>query len=175
MALYGVSTADAQAVLEMAIGGKTANVMYEGERKFDIRIRFPYEYRKSEDEIEATLVPTLSGGRIPLKEIATITSHTGPAFIYRDNNSRFIGVKFTVRDRDLGSTIAEARRNVEGNVKLPPGYAIQWSGEFENQVRASNRLAQVVPISLVAIFVILFIALGDVRNAGLVLINVPLP
>lgn len=173
MALYGVSTADAQAVLEMAIGGKTANVMYEGERKFDIRIRFPYEFRKSEEEIEATLVPTLSGGRIPLKEIATITSHTGPAFIYRDNNSRFIGVKFTVRDRDLGSTIAEARRSVESNVELPPGYAIEWSGEFENQVRATKRLAQVVPISLVAIFVILFIALGNVRNAGLVLINVP--
>ncbi len=173
MALYGVSTADAQAVIEMAIGGKTANVMYEGERKFDIRLRFPYEYRRSVDEIKSILVPTLSGARIALSEIATVTTTTGPAFIYRDNNNRFIGVKFTVRDRDLGSTIAEARSNVDQHVKLPHGYTIQWTGEFENQVRASARLGQVVPISLAAIFVILFIALGDARNAGLVLINVP--
>lgn len=173
MALYGVTTGDAQAVIEMAIGGKTANVMYEGERKFDIRVRFPYEYRKSEAEIEAILVPTLSGARVALSEIATITTTTGPAFIYRDNNSRFIGVKFTVRDRDLGSTIAEAQRNVDAHVHLPQGYSITWTGEFENQVRASTRLGQVVPISLAAIFVILFIALGDARNAGLVLVNVP--
>lgn len=173
MALYGVSTTDAQAVIEMAIGGKTANVMYEGERKFDIRVRFPYEYRKSEDEIKDLLVPTLSGAKVALKEIATVTTTTGPAFIYRDNNSRFIGVKFTVRDRDLGSTIAEARANVDRHVKLPPGYSTTWTGEFENQVRASKRLGQVVPISLAAIFVILFITFGDARNAGLVLINVP--
>ncbi|MDX9750307.1 MAG: CusA/CzcA family heavy metal efflux RND transporter [Flavobacteriales bacterium] len=173
MALYGVSTADAQAVIEMAIGGKTANVMYEGERKFPIRLRFPYDHRKDEDDIRAILVPTLSGARVALGEIATITTTTGPAFIYRDNNSRFIGVKFTVRDRDLGSTIAEARRNVDAQVKLPAGYSVEWTGEFENQVRAGKRLAQVVPISLAAIFVILFIALGDSRNAGLVLINVP--
>ncbi|HRF79214.1 MAG TPA: efflux RND transporter permease subunit, partial [Flavobacteriales bacterium] len=169
MALYGVSTADAQAVIEMAIGGKTANTMFEGERKFDIRVRFPYEYRRSVEEINAILVPTLSGARIALSEIATITTTTGPAFIYRDNNNRFIGVKFTVRDRDLGSTIAEARANVDKLVKMPHGYSSTWTGEFENQVRASARLGQVVPISLAAIFVILFIALGDARNAGLVL------
>lgn len=173
MALYGVNIADAQAVIEMAIGGKTANVMYEGERKFPIRLRFPYDHRKDEDDIRALLVPTLSGARVALGEIATITTTTGPAFIYRDNSSRFIGVKFTVRDRDLGSTIAEARKSVEQAVKLPPGYSVTWTGEFENQVRAGKRLGQVVPISLAAIFVILFIALGDSRNAGLVLINVP--
>lgn len=173
MALYGVTTADAQAVIEMAIGGKTANIMYEGDRRFDIRLRFPQEYRKGVDEIKAILVPTLSGARIALSEIATVSTTTGPALIYRDNNNRFIGVKFTVRDRDLGSTIAEARRNVEANVKLPRGYSFEWTGEFENQVRATKRLGQVVPISLAAIFIILFIALGDVRNAGMVLINVP--
>lgn len=173
MALYGVSTADAQAVIEMAIGGKTANVMYEGERKFDIRVRFPLEYRQGVDEIKAILVPTLGGNHIALSEIATVTTTTGPAFIYRDNNNRFIGVKFTVRDRDLGSTIAEARANVDEHVKLPRGYTLTWTGEFENQVRATKRLAQVVPISLGIIFVILFITFGDVHNAGLVLVNVP--
>src|SRR5690606_11455658 len=168
MALYGVTTADAQAVIEMAIGGKTASVMYEGERKFDIWLRFPYEYRKSEREIGNILVPTLGGSKVPLKEIATITSSTGPAFIYRDNNSRFIGVKFTVRGRDLGSTIGEAREAVERNVVVPPGYFIQWTGEFENQVRATKRLSEVVPVSLIAIFILLFVLFGNVRDAGLV-------
>jgi cobalt-zinc-cadmium resistance protein CzcA len=165
--------ANAQAVIEMAIGGKTASEMYEGERKFDIRLRFPYEYRKSEAEIQNILVPTLSGSKVPLKEIATITSITGPAFIYRDNNSRFIGVKFTVRERDLGSTIADAQKQVRAKVTIPQGYTVQWTGEFENQVRASARLAQVVPLSLIAIFVLLFIMFGNGKDAGLVLINVP--
>lgn len=173
MALYGVTTADAQAVIEMAIGGKTASVMYEGERKFDIRLRFPYEDRKSEKEIENILVPSLSGKKVPLKEIATITSITGPAFVYRDNNSRFIGVKFSVRERDLGSTIGEAQQKVLQQVDLPQGYTIQWTGEFENQVRATKRLSEVVPISLAAIFVLLFIMFGNAKDAGLVLINVP--
>jgi cobalt-zinc-cadmium resistance protein CzcA len=173
MALYGVSTRDAQAVIEMAIGGKTANVMYEGERKFPIRLRFPFEDRNNEQKIRELQVPTLSGARVALGEIATVTTTTGPAFIYRDNNNRFIGVKFTVRDRDLGSTIADAQQHVNAKVKLPAGYSLTWTGEFENQVRAGKRLGQVVPISLAAIFVILFIALGDSKNAGLVLINVP--
>lgn len=173
MALYGVTTADAQAVIEMAIGGKTASVMYEGERKFDIRLRFPYEYRKSEQEIKNILVPTMNGTKVALNEIATIASTTGPAFIYRDNNSRFIGVKFTVRERDLGSTIAEAQQQVTKKVKLPTGYSIHWTGEFENQVRATGRLGQVVPLSLIAIFVLLFITFGNAKDAGLVLINVP--
>ena len=98
---------------------------------------------------------------------------TGPAFIYRDENKRFIGVKFTVRERDLGSTIKEAMENVNHNIRLPKGYTIQWAGEFENQVRATNRLAQVVPVSLLAIFIILFITFGNVKDAGLILVNVP--
>jgi cobalt-zinc-cadmium resistance protein CzcA len=173
MALYGVTTGDAQAVIEMAIGGKTASIMYEGEKKFDIRLRFPYEYRKSEQEITNLLVPTLKGSKVALKEIATVTAITGPAFIYRDNNSRFIGVKFTVRERDLGSTIAEAQQRVKQRLHVPQGYTIQWTGEFENQVRATARLAQVVPLSLIAIFVLLFITFGNAKDAGLVLINVP--
>lgn len=173
MALYGVTTADAQAVIEMAIGGKTASVMYEGERKFDIRLRFPYQYRKSEKEIEEILVPSLRGNKVPLKEIATITSITGPAFIYRDNNNRFIGVKFTVRERDLGSTIREAQERVRKSIDIPQGYTLQWTGEFENQVRATKRLSEVVPLSIIAIFVLLFIMFGNAKDAGLVLVTVP--
>lgn len=173
MGLYGISVADAQAVIEMAIGGKTANVKFEGERKFDIRIRYPEEYRKTEDDIKRLMVPSMNGQKIPLSEIASIKTLTGPAFVYRDNNKRFIGVKFSVRERDLGSTINEAQQKVMQHVKLPKGYSIVWTGEFENQVRATKRLSQVVPISLITIFIILFILFGNVIDSALVLVNVP--
>ncbi len=173
MAAYGVNPADAQTVLELAFGGKTATQKYEGEKKFDIRVRYLKEYRKDENDIINLKVPTIDGTKIPLKEISTVKKITGPAFIYRDNTKRFIGVKFSVRDRDLGSTIAEAQKKVSKNVKLPLGYSIGWTGEFENQVRASGRLAQVVPISLIGIFVLLFIMFANVKDALLVIANVP--
>ncbi|HEY8403919.1 MAG TPA: CusA/CzcA family heavy metal efflux RND transporter [Flavobacteriales bacterium] len=173
MAMYGVTKADALAVIEMAIGGKTATVKYEGEKKFDIRIRYDREYRKSEEDIMMLMIPTLKDEKVPLKEIASIKQQTGPAFIYRDNTKRFIGVKFSVRERDLGSTIAEAQQKVAENVQLEPGYSMSWAGEFENQVRATKTLGQVVPISLILIFILLFIMFGNAKDAGYVLINVP--
>ena len=174
MAQYGVSTADVQAVIEMAIGGKTASILYEGERKFDIRLRYEQQYRRDVTDIQQLMVPTLTGGKIPLKEISSIRTVTGPAFVYRDNNKRFIGVKFSVRERDLGSTIADAQSRVKPLLKsLPKGYSVNWSGEFENQVRATARLGQVVPISLIGIFILLFIMFSNAKDAGLVLVNVP--
>jgi cobalt-zinc-cadmium resistance protein CzcA len=173
MAAYGVTLSDAQAVLEMAFGGKTATQKYEGERKFDVRIRYDKEYRKNTNDIANLMVPTLRDTKVPLKEISTVISDNGPAFIYRDNLKRYIGVKFSIRDRDLGSTIAEAQKKVEQNVKLPEGYSIGWTGEFENQVRASARLGQVVPISLILIFFLLFIMFGNIKDSALVLANVP--
>lgn len=174
MAQYGVSIADVQAVIEMAIGGKTASILYEGERKFDIRLRYEEQYRRDVNDIQQLMVPTLTGGKIPLKEISTIRTVTGPAFVYRDNNKRFIGVKFSVRERDLGSTIAEAQSKVKPLLSsLPKGYSVNWSGEFENQVRATERLGQVVPISLIGIFILLFIMFSNAKDAGLVLVNVP--
>ncbi len=173
MAAYGVQLSDAQAVLEMAFGGKTATQKYEGEKKFDVRIRYQKEYRKDEDDLASLLVPTITGVKIPLREIASIKKLTGPAFIYRDNTKRFIGVKFSVRDRDLGSTIAEAQKNVEKNIHLQSGYTIGWTGEFENQVRATGTLAEMVPISLLGIFVLLFIMFGNVKDSLIALTNVP--
>lgn len=171
MAIYGVTKAEAEAVIEMAIGGKTATQKYEGEKKFGIRIRYDKDFRKNEDDILMLMVPTIRGNKIPLKEIATVKQITGPAFIYRDNIKRFIGVKFSVRGRDLGSTIAEAQKKVKKAIKLPFGYRMEWTGEFENQVRATKRLYQVVPLSLLLIFVLLFIM--NAKDAGYVLINVP--
>lgn len=172
MAQYGVNMAEAQAVIEMAIGGKTANIMYEGERKFDIRIRFPEEYRQSKEDILHLKVPTMLEGQIPLSEIASVKELTGPAFVYRENNKRFVAVKFSARDRDLGSTISEAQAKVAGITK-PNGYKIEWTGEFENQQRATGTLGTVVPISILAIFVLLFIMFGNAKDAALVLVNVP--
>lgn len=173
MAAYGVRIADAQLALEMAIGGKTVTQKYEGERKFDVRIRFQKSYRKSEKDISNLKIQTIQGAKIPLKEICSIKDNTGPAFIYRDNTKRFIGVKFSVRDRDLGSTIAEAKKNVENSISLPKGYSIGWTGEFENQVRATGTLSQMIPISLLGIFILLFILFGNVKDSLIVLSNVP--
>ncbi len=173
MALYGITTADAQAVIEMAIGGKAATQLYQGERKFDIRIRYQKDFRDTEEKINRLMVPSQDGTKIPISEIATIKTLTGPAFIYRDNNSRYIAVKFSVRDRDLGSTIAEAQAKVKAKVNLPIGYETAWNGEFENQTRATKRLGEVVPLCLLGIFLILFITFGNVKDALLTICNVP--
>lgn len=173
MALYGVATADANAVIEMAIGGKAATELYEGERRFDIRVRYQKEFRDTQEKIENLMVPTLKGSKIAIKEIADIKILTGPAFIYRDNNTRHIAVKFSNRGRDLGSTIGEAQAKVARMVHLDQGYSIAWAGEFENQTRASNTLSHVVPICLLVIFLILFVTFGNVKDASLVILNVP--
>lgn len=173
MALYGVTTADANAVIGMAIGGKAASQLYEGIRKFDIRIRFPEAFRKSVDDIGNLLVPTLRGTQVPIHEIATIQMLTGPSLIFRDDNERYSAVKFSVRGRDMGSAIAEAQQKVNKLLHLKKGYTIVWQGDFENQQRASKRLTEVVPISLLAIFILLFIMFGNLKDAGLVFLNVP--
>jgi cobalt-zinc-cadmium resistance protein CzcA len=173
MALYGVATADANAVIEMAIGGKAASSMYEGIKKFDIRLRIPEQYRKTENEIGELMVPTQSGSKVPVKEIATIRMKTGPCLIFRDANERYSALKFSVRGRDMGSTIAEAQQKVNTAVTLKKGYNMVWQGDFENEQRATQRLEQVVPISLLLIFLLLFVMFGNLKDAGLVFLNVP--
>ena len=173
MAMYGVTMADAQSVIGMAVGGKAATQLYEDEKKFDVRIRYEQQYRADQDAIENLMMPGKDNIKIPLKQIADIKTITGPAFIYRDNNLRYIAVKFSVRGRDLGGTIKEAQEKVDANVHLPKAYYSTWNGVFENQVRASKTLSQVVPICLLAIFLILFATFGNVKDAGLTLLNVP--
>ncbi len=173
MAFYGVNTADANAVIEMAIGGKAATQLYEGERKFDIRVRYQEEYRATQAEIENLMVPSNDGSRVPLKEISLIRTLTGPGFIYRDNNMRYITVKFSVRDRDLGSTVAEAQQKVAAGFQLQDGYTMTWNGEFENQQRATKTLSQVVPVCLLVIFLLLFITFGNAKDSILTILNVP--
>lgn len=173
MAIFGVNTQDANTVIEMALGGKAATELYEGERKFDVRIRYQKQYRDTQEKIEKLMVPTNDNSKVPLKSIADIKTITGPAFIYRDNNARYIAVKFSIRERDLGSTIAEAQQKVNNTIHLPDSYKITWNGEFENQQRATKTLSHVVPICLLVIFLILFITYGNVKDAVLTILNVP--
>lgn len=173
LARYGVSKEDVQAIIEMAIGGKSASLLYEDERKFNIMVRYKSEFRQDEEEIGKILVPTMDGTMIPIKELAEIRTITGPLLIFRDNHARFCAVKFSVRGRDMGTAVAEAQEKVNASVRLPEGYSLKWTGDFENQQRATKRLSQVVPVSIAVIFVILFILFSNARDAGLVLLNVP--
>jgi cobalt-zinc-cadmium resistance protein CzcA len=173
MARYGANVEEANNIIEMAVGGKKVSTFYEGERRFDIRVRYSPEFRRGETEIAKLLVPTADGTKIPMREIAQIKVQNGPAFVYREGNLRFIPIKFSVRDRDLGSTIAEAQKKVGEQIKLGRGYSMSWNGEFENQVRATNQLKVVVPISIMLIFMWLFFMFNSVKDATIVLLNVP--
>ncbi len=173
MALYGVTTADANAIIEMAIGGKGISQIYEGERKFQLRLRYAEAYRNNAGSIGELMVPTSGGAKVPIKNIASISKHTGPSLIFRDEHQRYSAIKFSIRGRDMGSTIAEAQAEVNKAIQLDKGYEMQWAGDFENQQRATKRLAEAVPISILIIFLILFIMFGNIKDAGLVLLNVP--
>ena len=164
MANYAISMADAQAVIEMAIGGKAATSFYENERTFDITVRFQKEFRSDEQKIGEILIPTMDGKQVPLKEIADIKFVTGPAFIYREGSSRYVGIGFSIRERDLGSTIKEAQKMVSENIKLDEGNKMEWAGEFESQQRATARLAIVVPAVLLIILFILYLNFGTVKD-----------
>ena len=119
------------------------------------------------------MVPTQSGSKVPIKEIATINKKTGACLIFRDDNERYAALKFSVRGRDMGSAIAEAQKITEAVVSLKKGYSMVWQGDFENQQKRSKRLAEVVPISFILIFLLLFIMFGNFKDAGLVFLNVP--
>lgn len=173
MARYGVGIADAQAVVEMAIGGRAATSFYEGERMFDVRLRFEKEYRDSDEKIGNILIPSGGGQKVPLKEIATISYLTGPTFIYREGSSRYIAVGFSIEGRDLGSTIAEARKKVEEEVTIPAKNRIEWAGEFESKERAGKQLAVIVPAVLLLILFLLYFNFGTIKDTMIAASTIP--
>ena len=164
MARYAVSMKDVQTVVEMAIGGKAATSFYENERTFDVMVRFQKEFRDNEDKIGNILIPTMDGKQVPLKEIASIDFITGPAFIYREGSSRYVGVGFSIRDRDLGSTIDEAQKAVGQNIKLKSENKMVWAGEFESQQRATKRLIFIIPAALLMIIFLLYMNFMTVKD-----------
>ena len=172
-ARYGVQVSDVNAMVQAAIGGQAVSQVYEGERLFDLVVRFLPEFRQDVDAIGNILVSTPDGARIPLKQVASITTQTGAFSIYRENNQRYIPVKFSVRDRDLESTVQEAQRLLSTSVKLPERYRMEWAGEYDQLMDEQKRLSKIVPISLVIIFLLLYLAFNSITNALLVLVAVP--
>lgn len=172
-ARYGLHVADVNAVVQAAVGGQAVTQVYEGERLFDLVVRFLPEFRQDVDAIGNILVSTPDGARIPLKQVASITTQTGAFIIYRENNERYIPIKFSVRDRDLQSTVEEAQARLAKEVTLPERYRMEWAGQYDQLKDEQKRLAIVVPISLVIILFLLYITFDSIKNALLVLSTVP--
>ncbi|MGN7785909.1 efflux RND transporter permease subunit [Niabella sp. 22666] len=173
MSRYGIDIADAQAVIEMSIGGRAATKFYEDERMFDVRLRFDKPYRDNEEKIGEMMIPAEDGKKIPLKEIATISYITGPAFIYREGSSRYIAVGFSIQGRDLGSTIAEAKAKVAKEVKIPVKNKITWAGEFESKERASQQLSVIVPAVLLLVLFLLYFNFGTIKDTLIAASTIP--
>lgn len=173
MARYGVSLRDAQAVIETAIGGRTATYFYEREKYFDVRVRLEKSYRDNPEVIKAVRVPTLTGRQVPLSEIADIRLQTGSAFVYREGTQRYVAVGFSVTSRDLGGTIAEAQRRVAAAVSLPRHISISWEGEFESKQRATKRLAFIVPAVVGLILFVLYFHFGSAKDVVIAALTLP--
>jgi len=171
---YGLNVSDVQDVIGTAVGGRVASQVIDGEKRFDILVRYQPQYRASVEQLRKIAVVTQDGFRIPLEELANITIDDGASMIYRERNRRYIAVKFSVRGRDLGSTIEEAQGVVARKVLLPEGYNVDWSGEFESERRAEARLAIVVPLTVVAIFFLLYFVFDSMKWAAIIMANVAL-
>lgn len=173
IARYGINVSDVTDVIEMGVGGKTASQFLEGSRRFDIVVRLAGEDRSAVADLENLTVTAPDGSRIPLAQLAEIKVDIGASRISREENIRRIAIKCNLMGRDQGGFVQEAMPRVAREVSLPPGYHIQWSGQFENQQRAMKRLSIIVPISLTLIFVLLFWAFQSVKHAALIVMNVP--
>ena len=174
IARYGLNISDVQNVVSTAIGGTAVTQVLEGEKAFDVVARLTPDSRDNVDAIRNIEVSTPDGQLIPLSQLADVRIARGASFIYREGHRRYIAIKFGVRDRDLGGTVAEAQRKVSQQVSLPNGYYTVWGGEFQSMQRAEARLALIVPVTLLLIFVILYFLFGRVSRAALVMLNVPL-
>jgi cobalt-zinc-cadmium resistance protein CzcA len=173
VARYGLNVRDVQDVVELAIGGHSASTYFDGERRFDITVRYIPEARTDAGAIGGILVSTKSGERVPLNQLASIQFVSGASIIARRENRRMISVRTNIRGRDQGGFVADAQRQFDARVKLPAGYTVDWGGQFENLARARRRLAFILPVTIAVIFGLLFFTFGSVAEAGLVLLNVP--
>jgi cobalt-zinc-cadmium resistance protein CzcA len=172
-ARYGVNVNDIQTVVANAIGGAAVTNLLEDEKTFGIAVRLSEASRNDVSDISQLLVDTPSGQRIPLSMVAKIELSDGPFFIYREAGKRYIAIKFSIRGRDLGSAVEDAQFLVERNVVLPANYSISWDGQFNQMKQAQNKLMVIVPLALVGIFLLLIGAFGNIRDAVIVMINIP--
>ncbi len=176
-ARYGLNTGDVNTVIQAAMGGAIATTLLEGDRSWNVQVRMPPEYRSSLEAVRNVKVgyqtPAGVNAYVPLSELANITLDTGASYIYHESRERYIPIKFSVRGRDLGGTVAEAQERIAKSVKLPVGYRIIWAGEFEDLQRAKERLEVIVPISLLLIVVLLYGLFNSLRDSFLALAGIP--
>ncbi len=173
-ARFGVNVSDIQKMIEAAVGGRPVSRFYEGERRFDIVVRYSSEFRNSLDAVKRMTVVTPSGTRAAMSQLAEIRLVDGPTIIQREDGRRQISVRTNIRGRDQGSFVTEARERVARAVTLPKGYTIDWGGQFENLSRAASRLAVVIPLTIGIIFLILFLLYRDLRHVAVAMAGIPL-
>jgi len=174
IARYGINVQEVQQTIRTAVGGEKAGQLFEGVRRFDILVRFDKQFRSTADAISQLLVETPDGVKLPLSEVALIEELVGPRQITRENSQRFIVIQSNVIGRDIGSFVADGQQAIDENVDLPVGYLVTWGGQFRLQQEANKRLAVVIPITLLIIFLLLFSSFGSLKNTMLILLNIPL-
>jgi cobalt-zinc-cadmium resistance protein CzcA len=174
IARYGVNIDDIQETIKAAVGGMTIGQVYEGQKRFDIFLRFSPEFRKDIEQIENLLIRLPEGGQIPLKQLASVVEVVGSRVINREHNNRFITVQCNIRGRDIGRFVSEAKRQIENKVQLPANYTIKWGGQFELHQQANRRLTIITPITLAVVALLLFTIFYSFQEVLIILINIPL-
>jgi cobalt-zinc-cadmium resistance protein CzcA len=173
-ARWGINVADVQDAIQTAVGGSAVSTMLIGEAQFDLVLRYQKQYRDTREAIERVRLLSPTGERVSLAQLTTIDTTDGAEEIYREGEQRYVAVKYSVRDRDLGSTVEEAIDKVNKNVALPKGYHFVWAGEYESKQRADKRLAMIVPATVLLIYIILYMMFQSFKWASLILVNIAL-
>ena len=173
-ARFGINVADIQDAVQTAVGGNAVSQVLQGEARYDVVVRYQEPYRNTQQAIENVRLLSPSGERVSLAQLTKVEVKDGAYDIYREGNSRYVAVTFNVRGRDLGTTVEDAIKQINQKVKLPPGYSIGWSGEYESEQRAEKRLAVIVPLTILVIFIILYTMFRSYKWALLILLNVGL-
>jgi len=171
-ARHQINAADVQDAIQTAIGGNALTQVLKGEQRYDLVMRYLPRFRSTREAIEQTRLVSPSGERVALVQLCKVEPADGASEVYREGNQRYVAIKYGVRGRDLGSTVEEAIAKVNRQVKLPTGYRIDWAGEYASQQRAQRRLAIVIPLTLIVIFMILYSMFGSMKWAGLILVTV---
>jgi cobalt-zinc-cadmium resistance protein CzcA len=173
IARQGLNVSDVQDVIEMAVGGKVATEIYEGERRFQAVVRLPQQFRNDLNDIRSLMLTAPNGAQIALESLAKIEVVEGPAQVSREMGKRRIVVGINVQDRDLGGFVAELQQAVGGKVKLPEGYYLEWGGQFQNLERALGHLTVIIPVTIAAIYFLLFLLFNSLKFAALIITVLP--
>ena len=171
---YGINVADVQDAIETAAGGKAVSQILDGERRFDLTVRYQEQFRRTPEDIAKIRILAPSGERVTLGQVCDVQIQDGASMIYRESGSRYIAIKYSVRGRDLGSTVEQAIEKVKKEVQMPRGYRLEWAGEYESQKRSQKRMAVIVPVTILMIFLILYTVFHSLKWAMLIMANIAL-